>query len=205
MPTEFIHRYIPGTKSDATLLLLHGTGGDEEDLLPIGTALAPGVGLLSPRGQVLENGMPRFFRRFQPGVFDEDDIRFRARELADFVTESAARYGFHAAKVVALGYSNGANIAAANLLLTPDLLRGAVLLRAQLPLTPDPLPTLQPIPVTLLAGTEDAVVAPSSTEALAKILSRCGAQVEVHWQKAGHELTPEDFASVKQALIKMIF
>lgn len=204
MPTEFIHRYIPGTKSDATLLLLHGTGGDEEDLVPIGTALAPGVGLLSPRGQVLENGMPRFFRRFQVGVFDENDIRFRAQELADFVEASAQRYHFDAAKVIAVGYSNGANIAAANLLLTPGLLRAAVLLRPQLPLTPDPLPTLPRIPVTLLAGTQDAIVAPSSTEALAKLLARCGAQVEVHWQKAGHDLTPEDFGSVKQFLIKTI-
>ena len=205
MPTELIHRYIPGTQSSSTLLLLHGTGGDEEDLLPIGTALAPGVGLLSPRGQVLENGMPRFFRRLRVGVFDEDDIRFRAQELADFVEASSVRYGFDAGRVIALGYSNGANIAAANLLLTPGMLRAAILLRAQLPLTPDPLPSLPPIPVMILAGSQDAIVAPSSTEALAKLLSRCGAQVEVHWQKAGHELIPEDFASVKQYLAKLIF
>jgi phospholipase/carboxylesterase len=205
LPADFIHRYIPGARSSTTLLLLHGTGGDEEDLLPIGTAIAPGVGLLSPRGQVLENGMPRFFRRFQEGVFDENDIRVRAQELADFVESSAARYGFDPARVIALGYSNGANIAAANLLLTPGLLRAAVLLRAQLPLTPDPLPALPPTPVIILAGSQDPIVAPSSTEALAKLLSRCGAQVEVHWQNAGHELVPEDFATIKKYLTKLIF
>jgi len=192
-------------KGPGTLLLLHSTGGDENQLIPVGRMLDPDANLLSPRGQVEEAGARRFFRRLGEGVFDLDDLREKTLELAGFLEATEFEYDLDPARLFAVGYSNGANIAAANLLLTPDLLRGAVLLRPQLPLTPDPLPTLQPIPVTLLAGTEDAVVAPSSTEALAKILSRCGAQVEVHWQKAGHELTPEDFASVKQALIKMIF
>ena len=203
----FHHRYVPAPSSGPTptLLLLHGTGGNEDDLLGLGRALAPEAALLSPRGKVLENGMPRFFRRLAEGVFDLDDLKRRTHELADFVRAASDVYGFDPHRVIAAGYSNGANIAAANLLLTPGLLRAAVLLRAQLPLTPDPLPALPPPPVIIVAGSQDPIVAPSSTEALAKLLSRCGAQVEVHWQNAGHELVPEDFATIKKYLTKLIF
>lgn len=204
MPTEWIHRYVPAKGSALTLLLLHGTGGDENDLLPLGQALAPGAGLLSPRGQVNEDGMARFFRRIRPGVFDEEDIRRRATELSDFVTDCATQYGFDPAKVLAMGYSNGANMAAANLLLTPELLGGAVLLRAQLPLTPVVQPVLTGKPVLVLAGTQDAMISPSGTEALAKLLAKCGAQVEVQWQETGHGLTPDDFGAVKKFLAPLL-
>ncbi len=189
-----IHKFVPGQDSDLALLLLHGTGGDENDLLPIGRAVAPGAALLSPRGSVLENGAPRFFRRLSPGVFDEADIRVRARELAEFVA------GFSLGRVMALGYSNGANIAAAMLLLYPDVLSGAVLMRPMTPLAPDPLPNLTGKRILILAGTRDAMTLPENTNALAKLLSRCGAALEVQWQDAGHDLHPADFQSAKSFL-----
>src|SRR6187397_432273 len=135
----FEHRFVPARPDGAgrpPLLLLHGTGGDESDLLPLGEALAPGAAVLSPRGNVLENGMPRFFRRLAEGVFDEEDVIRRAHELADFVGAAAARHGFDPKRVIAVGYSNGANIAAAILLLRPGALAGAVLFRAMVPLVP---------------------------------------------------------------------
>jgi phospholipase/carboxylesterase/glyoxalase family protein len=135
---EFVHRFIPARERERglTLLLLHGTGGDETDLLPLGEALAPGAALLSPRGKVRENGMPRFFRRVSEGVFDLEDLRFRTHELADFVAEAAAAYGFDPTRVVAVGYSNGANIAASIVLLRPQTFAGAILFRPMVPLVP---------------------------------------------------------------------
>ncbi len=139
----FAHRFVPGTRIGApVVLLLHGTGGNEDDLLELGAALAPGAPLLSPRGKVLENGMPRFFRRLAEGVFDLDDLRFRANELADFVRDATHAYGVDQTPPVAAGFSNGANIAAAMLLLRPETLSGALLLRPMVPLVPDPLPDL---------------------------------------------------------------
>ncbi len=191
-----IHKFVPGQGSGLTLLLLHGTAGDENDLLPIGRAVAPGAALLSPRGSVLENGAPRFFRRLSPGVFDEADIRVRARELADFVA------GFSFDRVMALGYSNGANIAAAVMLLYPEVLSGAVLMRPMTPLIPDPLPNLNARRVLILAGAHDAMTTPENTDSLAKLLSRCGAAVEVQWQDEGHDLTPSDFKAAKTFLVE---
>src|SRR5207248_8355906 len=138
---DFIHEFVPGT-SNRTLLLLHGTGGNERDLIPLARELDSRATLLSPRGKVLENGMPRFFRRLGEGVFDLDDLKKRTNELADFVAAAAQRYGFAADKVVAVGYSNGANIAASLLLLRPEVLPAAVLFRAIVPLIPDTLPNL---------------------------------------------------------------
>ena len=139
MAEPFVHRFepAPAGDSDGTLLLLHGTGGNENDLLPLGHAVAPRASLLSPRGQVLEHGMPRFFRRLAEGVFDHDDLVARSHALADFVTESAGRYAFDPARVVAVGFSNGANIAAALMLLRPAILAGAVLLRPMVPFEPE--------------------------------------------------------------------
>ncbi|HEX8834360.1 MAG TPA: alpha/beta hydrolase, partial [Abditibacteriaceae bacterium] len=126
---SYTHRYIPSAKADApTLLMLHGTGGTEHDLIEIGKTLRPDANLLSPRGKVSENGMARFFRRLSEGVFDEEDLRFRTHELADFIRDAAAEYNFDAQKIVAVGYSNGANIAATMMLLRPEVLRGAILL-----------------------------------------------------------------------------
>ena len=135
--TDFIHRYEPATSAGSPpLLLLHGTGGDENDLLGLGKMISPGSALLSPRGRVLEHGMPRFFRRLAEGVFDEEDVRRRALELGEFVADARKQYGI--AAPVAVGFSNGANIAAALLLLKPDVLAGAILLRAMVPLSDPP-------------------------------------------------------------------
>jgi len=152
---DFIHVFTPGADPSApTLLLLHGTGGDEQDMLPL-AGLLPGAAVLSPRGKVLENGMPRFFRRLAEGVFDVEDVKRRAHELADFVEASSASYGLDRERVFAMGFSNGANIAAAVLLLRPGVLRGAVLFRAMVPLIPDALPTLPATPVLLSNGRSD--------------------------------------------------
>jgi len=146
----FVHRFVPGRRPGAVpLLLLHGTGGSEDDLLSLGATLAPGAALLSPRGQVLENGMPRFFRRLAEGVFDLEDLRFRTSQLADFLVAARQEYGLGEVPPVALGFSNGANIAAALLLLHPGSLSGALLLRPMVPVVPDPLPALPPPPLPL--------------------------------------------------------
>jgi phospholipase/carboxylesterase len=187
----FIHQHTPGSRPGAPpLLLLHGTGGNEDDLLPVGAALAPGAPLLSPRGKVLENGMPRFFRRLAEGVFDLEDLRFRASELAEFVR--AARQAYDLAPPWAVGLSNGANIAAAVLLLHPGTLGGALLLRPMVPLVPDQLPDLRQIPVEIIAGRADRLVAPEQTEALADLLRKSGARVQLDWLPGGHALTRAD-------------
>ena len=190
------HRFVPGTRIGAPpLLLLHGTGGTEEDLIPLGQALAPGAPLLSPRGPVLENGMPRFFRRFAEGVFDLDDLKLRAGQLAQFIAGAREAYGLADVAPIAVGFSNGANIGAALLLLHPGSLSGALLFRAMVPLVPDPLPVLREVPVLLAAGRLDPIATPVQTEELAALLGRAGADVTVHWTNAGHTLTREDLAA----------
>ena len=197
---SFAHVFTPAADAAApTLLLLHGTGGDEHDMLPL-ARLMPGAHVLSPRGQGLEQGMPRFFRRLAEGVFDVEDLRRRAGDLAAFVREAAAHYRFDAGRVVAMGYSNGANIASAVMLLHPGVLLGGVLLRAMVPLEPDPLPSIAGTRVVISNGESDPIVAAAETERLAKLLQRAGADVEVHWQRAGHELMPADFAVAKTGL-----
>ena len=187
----FRHRFLPGSDPAAPpLLLLHGTGGTEDDLLPLGEALSPGSARLSPRGQVLENGMPRFFRRLAEGVFDLDDLRARTGHLADFVEAARREYGI--AAPIAVGFSNGANIGASVLLLRPGILAGALLLRPMVPLVPDPLPDLRGIPVQIVAGRADPIVPPPQTEALAELLRRSGAEVAIEWLPGGHALTPRD-------------
>jgi len=188
---DFIHEFIPGD-SPRTLLLLHGTGGNERDLIPLGRELDPNAGLLSPRGKVLENGMPRFFRRLAEGVFDLEDLEHRTNELADFVTAAAQHYGFATDQLVAVGYSNGANIAASMLLLRPELLPTAVLFRAMVPLHPEKEPNLSSVRVWIGAGDQDPIVPPSDTERLAEVLRRAGADVTLHFAKAGHGLTKND-------------
>lgn len=196
---EFIHRFVPG-KSNRTLLLLHGTGGDEEDLLPIGRAIDPDAALLSPRGKVLENGMPRFFRRIAEGVFDLEDLHQRANELADFVVAAAVTYRLDATHVVGIGYSNGANIAGAMLLLRPRVLCAAALLRAMIPLIPENLPALDGKPVLIASGLRDSIVPAEHPRALAELLRRSGANVTVLMEEAGHSLTEVAIESTRQWL-----
>ncbi len=194
---SFIHRFEPAPvgDSDGTLLLLHGTGGNENDLLPLGHAVAPRAALLSPRGQVLEHGMPRYFRRLAEGVFDHDDLVARSHALAEFVTESATRYGFDPTRVVAVGFSNGANIAAALMLLRPEILAGAVLLRPMVPFVPERLPSLAGRRALVAAGKSDPIVPATQSEALAELLRKAGADVALHWSPGAHGLERADLAA----------
>ncbi len=195
----FVHNFIPGD-TGATLLLLHGTGGNENDLLPLGRELAPGAAILSPRGKILEHGAPRFFRRLAEGVFDHEDLVFRTHELARFVEDAASEYGFDPSKLVAAGYSNGANIAASLMLLHPDLLRAAVLFRAMVPFEPEETPDLPGVPVFLAAGRMDRMIPPENTERLAEILTEAGADLDLRWRDIGHPLTYEEVAEAKEWL-----
>ena len=198
-PLGFIHRFVPGTP-DRTVLLLHGTGGTEDDLLPLGRALDAEAALLSPRGKALENGMPRFFRRLAEGVFDEEDLIRRAHELADFIEAAAAEYAFDPKKVVAVGYSNGANIAGAVLLLRPGVLCGAALLRPMVPLVPKTMPDLQGAPVLVSVGNQDPIVPAEQARELVALLRRAGADVTVCFENAGHGLTEVTLASARRWL-----
>jgi len=190
----------PAAPDAPTLLLLHGTGGNEHDLVPLAESLAPGAAVLSPRGKVLERGMPRFFRRLAEGVFDLDDLRFRTHELAEFVGAASRHYGFDRARVVAVGFSNGANVAASTLLLEPGVLAGAVLFRAMVPIVPDPLPSLQGTPVFMSNGRTDSLIPAADAERLAELLRQAGAGVTVHWQPGGHQLTRQDVAQAQEWL-----
>jgi len=187
----FIHRFVPATAQRPPLLLLHGTGGDEEDLLPLGHEIAPGAALLSPRGQVLENGMPRFFRRLGEGVFDVEDMKRRTDELADFIAKARESYGI--TKPIAVGFSNGANIAWSLLLRHPDTLSGAVLMRAMMPFRPEIAGKIS-VPVLLLSGRADPMSPAAQREELAATLRRAGAAVTHEVVPAGHGLTQQDLA-----------
>ncbi|MGI8672163.1 MAG: alpha/beta hydrolase [Luteitalea sp.] len=190
---ETPHQFAPAEGPTAiTLLLLHGTGGDERDLLPLGRALHPTAALLSPRGRVLEQGMPRFFRRFAEGRFDLDDVRVRAGELSALVDEAAVAYDRARDRFVAVGYSNGANIAHAMWLLHPDSVAGVVLLHAQFVLAPEPLPRLAGRPAFLAAGESDPIVPVNEARRLADLLTSAGATVTAYWSRGGHALSRDD-------------
>jgi len=197
---SFTHRFLTGERAQARpLLLLHGTGGDEDDLTPLGRMAAPGAALLSPRGKVLENGMPRFFRRLAEGVFDENDVRARAHELADFIDAAREHYGI--AAPIALGYSNGANIAAAVMLLRPVALAGGILLRAMAPLaSPDAGQGLFGKSVLIVSGARDPIAPPANAARLAAMLERAGAQVDTRVLPGGHELSQADVTLAQQWL-----
>jgi predicted esterase len=197
----FEHVYAAPQHGDVrTLLLLHGTGGNERDLLPVARMLAADAGVLSPRGKVLERGMPRFFRRLAEGVFDIDDLTFRTGELADFIAAAAAHYGFDPRFVIAAGFSNGANIAGSLLLLRPGTLGAAILFRAMVPLVPESMPALADTPVLIANGRQDPLVDPAETERLASLLREAGAVVTIAWQPGGHELTPNDITVAREWL-----
>jgi len=220
---NFKHRFIPSppplqqhattsnfnqkqrTKDDnesLTFLLLHGTGGNEDDLISVGQMLSSSASLLSPRGKVLENGMPRFFKRLAEGVFDMEDLKFRTKELADFVKEASNTYSFNLNKTIAVGFSNGANIAASILLSYPETIKGAILFRAMVPFIPDSLPELSGKKVLLSAGTFDPIVSKSQIEGLLNILQKSGADVTLKWQQSGHNLTQKDIFNAKEWLEK---
>jgi phospholipase/carboxylesterase len=199
----FVHRFLPG-ETGATLLLLHGTGGDENDLVPLGQELAPGAAILSPRGKVSEYGAARFFRRLAEGVFDHEDLLFRTHELAEFVESAAQEYGFDPSRLAAVGYSNGANIAASLMLLHPGLLRAAVLFRAMVPFEPEDAPDLSGMPVFLAAGRMDRMIPPENTERLAEILQEAGADLDLRWRNTGHPLTYEEVAEAKGWLSEIL-
>ena len=196
---DFIYRFQPASSRDAApLLLLHGTGGDETDLLPLGATLSPGAALLSPRGRVSERGMPRFFRRLAEGVFDEDDVRRRADELGDFIAEARQRHNI--AAPIAVGFSNGANIAAALLVLRPAALAGAVLLRAMVPLSEPPAADLADTPVLMLSGIADPIVPAGNSAKLAALLAERGADVTHRTLPAGHQLSQADITIARDWL-----
>jgi phospholipase/carboxylesterase len=202
--SNFIHRFIPtplGNVADApTLLLLHGTGGDEDDLIDLGRSLLPTSNLLSPRGKVLENQMPRFFRRLAEGVFDEADLVYRTSELAQFITDASQQYGFSRNTITAVGYSNGANIAASLLLLHPGVLARAVLLRAMVPLTLEKLPKLDGTLVFLSSGTNDPILSLDNACRLASMLQEAGATVDFQKVNASHTLTEQDIVAARDWL-----
>ena len=183
----FKYRFERGT-SDRTLLLLHGTGGDENDMLPLGRLLDPGSNLLSPRGKVIEAGYPRFFRRFAEGVLDIDDLKARTEELVGFIDAAATEHGFARESVVAVGYSNGANIAVSTLLLYPKVLSAAVLFRPMFPFEPEGSPELDGIPILIVSGTNDPLIDRDQPERLAEVLKEGGAEVTLNWSAAGHQL-----------------
>jgi phospholipase/carboxylesterase len=196
---DFIHEFVPGS-STRTLLLLHGTGGNERDLIPLGRELDPNASLLSPRGKVLENGMPRFFRRLAEGVFDLEDLKKRTHELADFVVAAAQRYEFDMKKIVAVGYSNGANIAASILLLRAETLAAAILFRAMVPLIPENQSDLSSVRVLIGAGSVDPIVPASETKQLAELLRNAGADVTIRFFQGGHGLTQADVEAAQEWL-----
>lgn len=203
---DFIHRFVPSPagREDLLLLLLHGTGGNEDDLLELGRQLAPDAALLSPRGKVLENGAPRFFRRLAEGVFDLEDVRLRAGELAAFVECALKEYAIEKVRVVAVGYSNGANIAAATMLLHPGRIHAAALLRAMVVLEPSPLPDLSGSAIFISSGVLDPIVPDSHVTGLADIFRRAGASVELKRQQASHGLVQSDIFDCRDWLARIV-
>lgn len=198
---SFVHVYHPPVEGETrTLLVLHGTGGDENNLVSLASSLAPGFGILSPRGKVLENGAPRFFRRFAEGVFDYEDIKLRANELADFIEESAKQYGFQTDELTALGYSNGANIAWSTMLLRPDTLAGAVLFRAMVTLTDVDAPNLNGKRIFISDGRYDPIVPAENAESLVSQMRSFGADVTFNWHEGGHELGRDEMLKASEWL-----
>jgi predicted esterase len=199
---DYNHRFIPSqeTPPARVLLLLHGTGGNENDMIPLGRDLDPAAAILSLRGNVLENGMPRFFRRLAEGVFDEEDVIRRAHELADFIGKAAAQYEFDPQRLTAVGYSNGANIAAAVLLLRPGVLSRAILFRAMVPTTPATQPNLAGTRALICSGKHDPIVTVENVERLAATLREAGGDITLRFEDAGHQLVFAEIAAAKKWL-----
>ncbi|MEB1809234.1 MAG: alpha/beta hydrolase [Bacillaceae bacterium] len=193
------HVFIEGSDKQApTLLLLHGTGGNERDLLPLAEIIAPHCSVLGVRGNVLENGMPRFFRRLREGVFDEEDLKFRTKELHEFIDEMADKYSFDRNRVVAIGYSNGANIAASLMYHYENTLQGGILFHAMVPLRGVKLPDLSQTGVFVGAGKRDPLIPADETKELIEELRKANAEVTEHWGEGGHELTRQEVDLAKE-------
>jgi len=183
-----------------TFLLLHGTGGNEEDLIPVAREISSEAAILSPRGKILEDGIAaRFFRRLAEGVFDLEDLRFRTNELANFVNNASKTYGFDLQHVIALGYSNGANIASSMLLLRPEVLSAAILFRAMVPFVPNTLPDLSNKYIFMSSGLYDPIIPKQDAERLFSLFKNGGAKVSISWQNSGHELVMEDVKKAKES------
>jgi len=199
----FIHRFIPADDkvSAETLIVLHGTGGDENDLIGIGQAIAPGAAILSPRGNVLENGAPRFFKRLAEGVFDPKEVRSRAEELASFIRAAISKYGLNPERIFAMGYSNGANVASTVMLIDSELLRGAILFRPMLVLETDGHSDLSGKGVFISAGKMDPIVPVKSVVRLVELFEASHADVTFKWQQAGHNLLPSEVREAADWLV----
>ena len=203
----FMHQFIPAsTRPDqVTLLLLHGTGGNEQDLIPLGQELYPRAAILSPRGKVLESGMPRFFRRLAEGVFDIEDLKFRTHELADFVRKASKVYKFDLRYIISIGYSNGANIASSLLLIHPEIMTSAVLFRAMVPFIPEKVPNLTGKNIFIGAGQYDPIVPRKQTETLFGFFEKAGANMVLHFEEnSGHELGYDEISAAKDWLSNIL-
>ncbi len=199
MNNRFIHRYLAATSAESrTLLLLHGTGGNENDLIPLGQAVLPGAAILSVRGRILENGMPRFFRRFQEGVFDLDNLREEAAALDQFLSTARSEYGIESSKLFAVGFSNGANMGHSLLSLHPESLAGGAFIRAMTTFPNNQLAGLEGKQVFLSSGRADSMVPVEDADYLAKQLQSGGATVEHYWTDAGHNLTRPEITAIAE-------
>jgi phospholipase/carboxylesterase len=200
----FIHRFIPANskakQTELTLLLLHGTGGNEEDLIPLGKELASNASILSVRGKVLENGIPRFFRRIKEGVFDLEDLNLRTNELADFILNSSSIYEFDLERIIAVGFSNGANIGASLLLRRPEALTGAILFRAMVHFIPKVLPDLSKKHILLSEGLHDPIVSRGEAENLLRLFTKARSDATLKWQDSGHNLVQQDIVASRKWL-----
>jgi phospholipase/carboxylesterase len=190
----FIHRFIPADDptSGETLVVLHGTGGDENDLIGIGRAIAPGAAILSPRGKVLENGAPRFFKRLAEGVFDREEVRSRSEDLSRFIRAAVLKYGLDPARVFAFGYSNGANVASTVMFIEPNIFQRAILFRPMLVFEPDKVPDLSGSSILISAGRTDPIVPTTSVDRLVELFREARADVTLKWQLVGHNLAPSE-------------
>jgi phospholipase/carboxylesterase len=200
----FIHNFIRGRSPDSRVfLLLHGTGANEDDLLTIGQMIDGRAAILAPRGKVLENGMPRYFRRIAEGVFDLADLKFRTNELADFIKNASEKYDFDLKSVIAVGYSNGANTAASLLLLRPESMTVAILFRVMIPLVPEKIPNLSGKKVFISGGLFDSMIPQNKTIDLKELLERAGAKVKMNWEKSTHVLVEEDIKKARSWLVSL--
>ncbi|MER2041185.1 MAG: alpha/beta hydrolase [Desemzia incerta] len=188
--------------SKPTFLLLHGTGGNEQDLLPLAQMIDPEAAVLSVRGNILENGMPRFFRRLAEGVFDEQNLEEETKKLADFIDEAAAEYGFDRSNVIAIGYSNGANIAGSLLFRYQNVLKGAILHHPMVPVRGLSLPDLKQVPVFIGAGENDPICPAEESKELKELLESAGAEVEIDWGQNGHSLTQSEIEAARHWYMK---